>query len=188
MLSNAIAVLRRIARGLLASHVPGQLAAGFTLGMLVAVAILGVRCADVAAQEARATARATAFVSSVHVNDDNDTQDAADLTWTDSRGVEHVTFLQVGEPLHLEAEVAVRYDPGDPGGLVFPAEAEAFPPPGDWQRRYLLGMCAAYVLLRRKRKDSERVVVGWQDGSELELRPGTAERDRLVAVAGGALR
>jgi hypothetical protein len=47
---------------------------------------------------------------------------------------------------------------------------------------------AAYVLLRRKRKDSERVVVGWQDGSELELRPGTAERDRLVAVAGGALR
>ena len=47
---------------------------------------------------------------------------------------------------------------------------------------------AAYLVMRRKRKDSRRVVVGWQDGSELELRPGTAERDRLVAVAGGALR
>ena len=34
-----------------------------------------------------------------------------------------------------------------------------------------------------------RVVVGWSDGSELELRPGTPERERLVEdPAGGVLR
>jgi hypothetical protein len=47
---------------------------------------------------------------------------------------------------------------------------------------------AAYVLLRRSRKDSRRVVVAWEDGSELELAPGSGERDRLVEIAGGALR
>ena len=46
----------------------------------------------------------------------------------------------------------------------------------------------AYVLLRHRRNDPRRVVVGWEDGSELELRPGTGERDRLVEVAGGGLR
>jgi hypothetical protein len=46
----------------------------------------------------------------------------------------------------------------------------------------------AYVLLRGRRKDQRRVVVGWEDGSELELRAGTGERDRLLEVAGGALR
>jgi len=46
---------------------------------------------------------------------------------------------------------------------------------------------AAYVLLRRRRDDPRRVVVAWDDGSELELRPGTAERDRLVEVAREAL-
>ena len=51
-----------------------------------------------------------------------------------------------------------------------------------------LAAVAAYVLVRRNRKDAGRVVVGWHDGSELELRPGTAERDRLIAVAGGVLR
>ena len=46
----------------------------------------------------------------------------------------------------------------------------------------------AYVLLRHRRNDPRRVVVGWEDGSELELRPGTGERDRLVEVAGDGLR
>ena len=45
----------------------------------------------------------------------------------------------------------------------------------------------AYVLLRRRRDDRRRVVVVWKDGSELELRPGTPERDRLVEVGGRAL-
>ena len=44
-----------------------------------------------------------------------------------------------------------------------------------------------YVLLRRRRDDPRRVVVAWEDGSELELRPGTPERDRLVEVGGSAL-
>jgi hypothetical protein len=48
---------------------------------------------------------------------------------------------------------------------------------------------AAYVLARLRRKDPQgRVVVGWRDGSEVELRPGTPERDRLVEIAGGVFR
>ncbi len=42
---------------------------------------------------------------------------------------------------------------------------------------------ALWVALRRGRSDPLRVVVAWRDGSELELRGGTAERERLVAVA-----
>jgi len=56
--------------------------------------------------------------------------------------------------------------------------------------RFLLLAAAtvvAYVLLRRRRDDRRRVVVAWEDGSELELRPGTPERDRLVEVGGRAL-
>ncbi|MFI7130327.1 hypothetical protein ACIBQ1_31870 [Nonomuraea sp. NPDC050153] len=117
---------------------------GLTLGMLVAVAILGVRCAGVAAQEARATARATAYVSHV---DDKDVPETVGLTWTDSEDVEHFTVVQGGGLLTLESVVAIRYDPGNPADLVFPAEQEAFPPPGDWQSRYLLAMLATYVFL-----------------------------------------
>jgi hypothetical protein len=46
----------------------------------------------------------------------------------------------------------------------------------------------AWLLLRRRRADGHRVVVGWQDGSELELRAGSPERERLVDVARGVLR
>jgi uncharacterized protein (TIGR03546 family) len=35
MLSDAVAVLRRVCRALLASDAPGQLAAGFTIGMII---------------------------------------------------------------------------------------------------------------------------------------------------------
>ncbi|MFG6194372.1 hypothetical protein [Nonomuraea sp. JJY05] len=116
--------------------------AGLTLGLLVAVAILGVRCAGVAGQEARATARATAYVS--HIYDDADT---VDLTWTDAQGVEHVTVVQVDAPLAMDSTATVRYDPGNAAGLVFPAEDEAFPPPGDWQSRCLPVVLAAYAFL-----------------------------------------
>ncbi len=46
----------------------------------------------------------------------------------------------------------------------------------------------AWLVLRRRREDELRVVVAWEDGSELELRDGTPEREQLVAIAAGALR
>jgi len=46
----------------------------------------------------------------------------------------------------------------------------------------------AWLFLRRRRTADERhVVVGWADGSELELGEG-ASRERLVAIAEGVLR
>jgi hypothetical protein len=44
-----------------------------------------------------------------------------------------------------------------------------------------------WVLLRRRRADDRRVVVGWADGSELELQDA-APRERLLAIADGVLR
>lgn len=44
----------------------------------------------------------------------------------------------------------------------------------------------AWLLWRRRRADGSHVVVAWQDGSELELRDGSPEHDRLVSVAGRA--
>jgi hypothetical protein len=47
---------------------------------------------------------------------------------------------------------------------------------------------AAWLVLRRRRSGDERhVVVGWADGSELELGEGRS-RERLVSIAEGALR
>ena len=40
-----------------------------------------------------------------------------------------------------------------------------------------------WLVLGRRRADERRVVVAWDDGSELELREGTEERERLVAIA-----
>ena len=50
---------------------------------------------------------------------------------------------------------------------------------------FLLGVAGLglRLLLRRGRSEPLRVVVAWRDGSELELRGGTTERHRLVAVA-----
>jgi len=46
----------------------------------------------------------------------------------------------------------------------------------------------AWLVVRRRRgADERRVVVGWADGSELELGDGTS-RERLVAIAESALR
>jgi hypothetical protein len=45
----------------------------------------------------------------------------------------------------------------------------------------------AWLVLRRRETDERRVVVGWDDGSELELRHGSAERMSLVAIAREAL-
>ena len=46
----------------------------------------------------------------------------------------------------------------------------------------------AWLFLRRRRSGDERhVVVGWADGSELELGDGTS-RERLVSIAESALR
>jgi len=50
---------------------------------------------------------------------------------------------------------------------------------------FLLGAVASalWIVLWRGRSEPLRVVVAWRDGSELELRGGTSERRRLVAVA-----
>jgi hypothetical protein len=45
----------------------------------------------------------------------------------------------------------------------------------------------AWLVLRRRGEDELRVVVAWEDGSEVDLRDGAAERERLVAIAAGAL-
>ena len=45
-----------------------------------------------------------------------------------------------------------------------------------------------WLVLRRRSDTETRVVVAWDDGSELELREGSEERDRLVAIAAQALR
>ena len=41
----------------------------------------------------------------------------------------------------------------------------------------------AWLVLRRRERDERRVVVAWDDGSELELRRGSPEREALVAIA-----
>jgi hypothetical protein len=51
----------------------------------------------------------------------------------------------------------------------------------------VLAVIGVWLLLRR-RQDPEHVVVAWSDGSELELVPGSPERETLVAVAREALR
>ena len=56
-------------------------------------------------------------------------------------------------------------------------------------KRVLLAAAAvgAWLLLRRRRSGDERnVVVGWADGSELELGEGPS-RERLASIAEGAL-
>ena len=57
--------------------------------------------------------------------------------------------------------------------------------------RILLGLVlaalGAWLVLRRRGADEGRVVVAWADGSELELGPGSDERERLVSLARGAL-
>jgi hypothetical protein len=40
-----------------------------------------------------------------------------------------------------------------------------------------------WLLFRRRREDERHVVVAWQDGSELELRRGSPERERLTSIA-----
>ena len=45
----------------------------------------------------------------------------------------------------------------------------------------------AWLFLRRRSGDERHVVVGWADGSELELGAGMS-RERLVSIAESALR
>jgi len=51
----------------------------------------------------------------------------------------------------------------------------------------VLAAAAAAVLWRRGRADEPRVVIAWPDGTEIRLREGRAEHERIVAVAGRAL-
>jgi hypothetical protein len=47
---------------------------------------------------------------------------------------------------------------------------------------------AAWLVLRRRAREERRVLVGWQDGSEVELRGGTREQGPLLEIAESALR
>ena len=51
----------------------------------------------------------------------------------------------------------------------------------------LAGAVALLLLRRRGRADEPRVVIGWGDGTEIRLREGRAEHERIVAAAGRAL-
>lgn len=50
-----------------------------------------------------------------------------------------------------------------------------------------LGVVAGWRYLARRSVPDERVTVGWDDGSSVELEPGAAERDHLVEIARGLL-
>ena len=59
-------------------------------------------------------------------------------------------------------------------------------------RLALLALAGAVALLllllrRRGRADEPRVVIGWGDGTEIRLREGRPEHERIVAAAGRAL-
>jgi hypothetical protein len=41
----------------------------------------------------------------------------------------------------------------------------------------------AWLVLRRREHDERRVVLAWEDGSELEFSRGSSERESLVAIA-----
>jgi hypothetical protein len=51
----------------------------------------------------------------------------------------------------------------------------------------VLAGLGVWLLIRRREADDRRVVVAWDDGSELVLRHGSPERDRLAAIAQEAL-
>ena len=48
-------------------------------------------------------------------------------------------------------------------------------------------LAGRWFVLRRRGGDDRRVVVAWEDGSELELRRGSPEREALTAIAHEAL-
>lgn len=57
-------------------------------------------------------------------------------------------------------------------------------------RLALLALAAAVAVLflrRRGRADEPHVVIAWGDGTEVRLREGRAEHERIVAAAGRAL-
>jgi hypothetical protein len=51
-----------------------------------------------------------------------------------------------------------------------------------------IGAVGVWLVLRRRGLDGRRVVVTWEDGSELEFGTGSPERERLVEIAGEVLR
>jgi hypothetical protein len=57
-------------------------------------------------------------------------------------------------------------------------------------RRLLLLAALAiggWWLVRRRRRPEPRAVIGYADGSTIELEPGSAELERMVATARSAL-
>jgi hypothetical protein len=50
-----------------------------------------------------------------------------------------------------------------------------------------LGALVAWRFLARRSAPDEVVTVGWDDGSAIELEPGSPERDALAEIARGAV-
>ncbi|MCP2353756.1 hypothetical protein HD597_000776 [Nonomuraea thailandensis] len=120
---------------------------GFTAGILVAGALLGVSVVRTAQNDADATFRTIAAVHGLYVDDD-DKVVLADLAWTDARGRAHVTVVQTGEDQALELNdiLQIRADPLGTGELVFPLR-DAFPYPGDQSRLALLVVLVSFVVM-----------------------------------------
>jgi hypothetical protein len=51
----------------------------------------------------------------------------------------------------------------------------------------LAALVGAWLVYRRRRADDHRVVVAWEDGSEVALEQRSPEREQLVEIAGRAL-
>ncbi|MFG6200221.1 hypothetical protein [Nonomuraea sp. JJY05] len=118
---------------------------GFTLGALVAFGVLAVQAAGVADAESRATARSMATVEYIDF-DGQGNPEMFHLNWSDGRN-SHQTMIQADSEHFVQGSVLpIRYDPADPGGLVFPAGHEDVPPPGDMLRRAPFVVAGIYGL------------------------------------------
>jgi hypothetical protein len=51
----------------------------------------------------------------------------------------------------------------------------------------IAAVVGAWLVHRWRRADDRRVVVAWEDGSEVALEQRSPERERLVEIAGRAL-
>jgi hypothetical protein len=52
---------------------------------------------------------------------------------------------------------------------------------------FIAAAVGAWLVHRRRRAHDHRVVVAWEDGSELAFERRSPERERLVEIAGRAL-
>ncbi|MEV0234186.1 hypothetical protein [Nonomuraea sp. NPDC050786] len=142
---------------------------GFTLGASAAFGVLAVQAAGVVDAELHATARAMATVRFIEF-DGQGNPEMFHLDWSDGRN-SHQTVIQAESERFVQGSVlSIRYDPADPGGLVFPAEDDGIPPPGDMLRRapfvvaglYGLGLVLALARSLLNRRAAGAADVRWR--------------------------